>query len=447
MKKLKKCILFGISTLILIFSFLIPTIKAQEWTYDGANTERIPEFSVYPSEWYIYDPEGAPPEINYLIEIVKGDISDPFMLGNGTCVWGNAWMLNTTSGEKTLDTTNAIWAYWNETNGYFSQAYPLIIPVDNGTVSESILNDVSIYLGFVFTSSGTSFEHQAVYPNIYSILFWNDTYNNAYLKLNYTYDGIITLWESYVLPMPNMALVSQPAQQAPMFNLTTESGKLTTNTPELKLIADITDADNNNDKLIDTDYLYRIYNGTGWTIWTPVTSVIDYDLGPVAYGDYNITMEVKNMYGVSSDMITIQYTGLSPGDFILSSDAGSPDEDGNFTLSWDTASGAVNYSVYEYSNYITVINGTLTSKADHITSLSLPLTGYTNGTYYFIVVAHNKYGDTLSNCIKIVVEILPEEGEGEGEGVIPSYPIAIISLIAIFIVSIIILRKRRIITL
>ena len=60
--------------------------------------------------------------------------------------------------------------------------------------------------------------------------------------------------------------------------------------------------------------------------------------------------------------------------------------------------------MYCYSRFISEINGSLTSLADEITDLNLALSGYSNGTYYFIVVAHNIYRDTLSNCIQVNVE-------------------------------------------
>ncbi len=94
-----------------------------------------------------------------------------------------------------------------------------------------------------------------------------------------------------------------------------------------------------------------------------------------------------------------------PGDFTLSSNAGNPDNNGIFDLSWTTSSYANNYSVYRYSHYITEINGSLTLLASEITDLTLALSGYDDGTYYFIVVAHNDYGDTKSNCIPINVEL------------------------------------------
>jgi len=95
-----------------------------------------------------------------------------------------------------------------------------------------------------------------------------------------------------------------------------------------------------------------------------------------------------------------------PGAFALNSNAETPDIDGNFSLLWGTSAKADNYSVYSHSSYITEINGSLTLLADGITSTNLYLSGYSNGTYYFIVVANNTYGETLSNCEEVIVAIL-----------------------------------------
>ncbi|MFX1535755.1 MAG: Ser-Thr-rich GPI-anchored membrane family protein, partial [Promethearchaeota archaeon] len=101
-----------------------------------------------------------------------------------------------------------------------------------------------------------------------------------------------------------------------------------------------------------------------------------------------------------------QWDRKRPGTFALSSpDAGTPDDDGNFNLAWAASVEAINYTVYRHSSYITVINENLTLLADGITDLNLPLSGYSDGTYYFIVVAHNQYGDTLSNCLQVDVLI------------------------------------------
>ncbi len=132
--------------------------------------------------------------------------------------------------------------------------------------------------------------------------------------------------------------------------------------------------------------------------------------------------------------------GNRPSNFVMDSDAENPDNDGSFTLTWNPASGAVNYTVYEYSGYITAINSSLgLPLASEITDLTLPLTGYSNGTYYFIVVAHNDNGDTLSNCLIVTVGIVPEE---PGDGVIPGYPLYLL-LTFFIVVTLILIKKKR----
>lgn len=127
-----------------------------------------------------------------------------------------------------------------------------------------------------------------------------------------------------------------------------------------------------------------------------------------------------------------------PGSFTLSSNAGTPDDDGSFTLSWTAADGATSYTVYEYSSPITEINGSLTILAEDVTSRTLALSEYSDGTYYFIVVASNNIGDTLSNGHEVVVEI----SGGDGGPTIPGYNIYFILLLS-FAATVIIIRKKR----
>ncbi|MFX1588871.1 MAG: CARDB domain-containing protein [Promethearchaeota archaeon] len=120
-----------------------------------------------------------------------------------------------------------------------------------------------------------------------------------------------------------------------------------------------------------------------------------------------------------------------PENFILSSNANDPDYDGVFELKWTPSSKANNYSIYSYSSYITEINSSLILLADETTDSSLDLSGYLTGVYYFIVVAHNDYGDTLSNCIDVKVK-----------RTIPGYNLFLIMGV-ISAISIIILNKRN----
>ncbi len=148
-------------------------------------------------------------------------------------------------------------------------------------------------------------------------------------------------------------------------------------------------------------------------------------------GTYYFIVVAHNDYGDTMSNCIQVNVAFPPGEFTLSSNAGTPDDDGVFDLSWTSSDGALTYSVYRYSSYITEINGSLTLLGDGITDLSLALSGYTDGTYYFIAVAHNANGDTLSNCIVVIV-LLP---------VVPGYDLYFM-FATIGIVSAIIIRTR-----
>jgi len=135
----------------------------------------------------------------------------------------------------------------------------------------------------------------------------------------------------------------------------------------------------------------------GWAWYEKSTGILLYGTFIYYYGAYNYTLEFFNTNA------QFQYVG-GPGPFSLSSDAGDPDNDGSFNLFWTESEDANSYSVYQSSSFITEITGELSLIADGIVDLNLALEGYPDGTYYFIVVATNENGNTLSNCIQVNVE-------------------------------------------
>ena len=72
MKISKKVILISVFSIFIFSSFLIPQVGAQEWTYDGTDTPIIPGFSVYPSEWYVFNATGAgiADETLFIVDII-----------------------------------------------------------------------------------------------------------------------------------------------------------------------------------------------------------------------------------------------------------------------------------------------------------------------------------------------------------------------------------------
>ena len=168
-----------------------------------------------------------------------------------------------------------------------------------------------------------------------------------------------------------------------------------------------------------------------------VTEITDSTLGLSGYLDgmyYFIVVAHYDQDDILLNCITV-VVGLTTGGLALSSNAETPDNDGTFDLNWTASSGANNYSVYRHSSYITEINGSLTLLADEIIDLTLGLSGYTDGRYYFIVVARNNYGDTFSNCISVTVL---KEGFPIG---IPSYNLVLV--IAVLGVTTTFLIKKK----
>ncbi|MBN2151684.1 MAG: hypothetical protein JW839_09580, partial [Candidatus Lokiarchaeota archaeon] len=110
----------------------------------------------------------------------------------------------------------------------------------------------------------------------------------------------------------------------------------------------------------------------------------------------------------SSNCIGITVDVRLPRPFTLySPDAGSPDADGNFTLTWTASGGATNYTMYFSMQYITEINATTLVIAGFTSVTSVPYHVPMDGTYYFIMAARNGSGTTLSNCLPVTVVIAP----------------------------------------
>ena len=138
----------------------------------------------------------------------------------------------------------------------------------------------------------------------------------------------------------------------------------------------------------------------GWSQLS-LQSGVSFDGGNSKYS--NLAANARHSIITNFAWIIIDGGVALPRAFTLFSNAGNPDTDGEFILTWDKSDGANNYSVYLHLNFITEINGSLTLLAAEISDFNLELSGYAEGVYYFIVVAHNEYGDTLSNCISIIV--------------------------------------------
>ncbi len=201
----------------------------------------------------------------------------------------------------------------------------------------------------------------------------------------------------------------------------------------------------NNYSVYESDALITSLTGSE-TLLASEIDVYEIPIVRLINDEYYYIISANNDAGITLSnciLVDVQIPPALPGDFTLSSNSDVPDDDGDFDLTWTLSEYAINYTVYQYSGYITQINGSVTTLSEGMTTRTLSLTGYTNGTYYFIVEAHNAQGDTLSNCHVVVVEIPPEEpSDGDGDGVIPGYPLYLLLTFFIAITAILIRKKR-----
>ena len=162
------------------------------------------------------------------------------------------------------------------------------------------------------------------------------------------------------------------------------------------------------------NYSIFIYNSTITTINTSVSEVANeiigfsYPISSLNNGDYYFIVAAFNEFGsVLSNCIRISVR-IPPKFFTFDTDADDPDIDGTFNLNWEQSIGADNYSVYVHSNFISELTGSETLLAENITALIYSISGLLNGDYFYVVIAYNETGNTLSNCIKVSVRIPPE---------------------------------------
>lgn len=200
-----------------------------------------------------------------------------------------------------------------------------------------------------------------------------------------------------------------------------------------------------NNRWSSPEKIEYIYSGNTYTNYLG-----NYYLGYHGYDNDNDgigdTPQIIDQHLPSSEWIYLDYYPLivriqnyelsvetqPPDPFVLSSNAGTPDTDGNFTLTWTIADRASNYSVYQHSGVITEINGSLTLLLNETSDLSVALTDYPIGTYYFIVVACNNYGQSISNYLMIDIAS-PDEGNPTVFGYNLFILISVICLISMFL--------------
>ncbi|MBN2156813.1 MAG: BspA family leucine-rich repeat surface protein [Candidatus Lokiarchaeota archaeon] len=169
---------------------------------------------------------------------------------------------------------------------------------------------------------------------------------------------------------------------------------------------------------------WDISSGTSFSFMLSYTSlsVENYDETLIGWSELSLSSsKFFHAYGImcslagsqARDYITSTFSwtifdgGVDPNafDFTLTSTADEIDLDGQFLLEWTASYRANNYSLYVYTDLITDLNSSLTVVSNQTDDVAHLIDNYTDGTYFFIVEAHNGYELTLTECIEVVVYI------------------------------------------
>ncbi|MFX1455319.1 MAG: ABC transporter substrate-binding protein [Promethearchaeota archaeon] len=155
--------------------------------------------------------------------------------------------------------------------------------------------------------------------------------------------------------------------------------------------------------------------------------------GRVLWNDWEMNFNRGDLFFANFRYKTPQIEPFPPSAFILTTDADFPNDDGFFNLSWTSSDRADNYSLYMHNSPITSIEPTISLIINQTATSPYLVSELSNGEYYFVVVAHNQYGDTLSNNVHVNVRPIGE---------IPGYNAFIILGIAVCAFLIFLRRKR-----
>ncbi len=143
------------------------------------------------------------------------------------------------------------------------------------------------------------------------------------------------------------------------------------------------------------------------TINTNYTDTVSLD------GTYYYAIIATNATGSSvlSNCESVEVDLPIPNAPILNVIVPNPNTTGDVSLSWSLVSGVQGYFVYRNTIFISE-TGDQSILADVSNGVFYQDNSLANGTYYYVVVAHNYNGNSLpSNCVNITVAIAPALNE------------------------------------
>jgi len=199
----------------------------------------------------------------------------------------------------------------------------------------------------------------------------------------------------------------------------------------LKVFSSPTDFDLTTDaSRFDTDGAFNLFwteslGADNYTLYQSDEKItINSSLVEIVSGNTNRTYSIKNLvrgiyyykvisfnkYGNASSNSIRVVVQFPPDLFALNQPLPVIDTDGTIILSWSSSSGALNYSVYVNNTFINNINnkGNLIQEG-LINNSCLAGEELIDGVYYFVVVASNEVGQTMSNCVSVNVQKQPSQ--------------------------------------
>ena len=161
--------------------------------------------------------------------------------------------------------------------------------------------------------------------------------------------------------------------------------------------------------------LFRSALGGGEVALDTVTGTT-YNDGPLANDTYYYAVVARNESGVSGihnceavEVAIPPAPTYPPNAPTLAITSPNPSDTGQISLSWNSVSGADNYTVYRYTDYFIALGGGEV-ELDTITGTTYNDGPLANDTYYYAVIARNESGVSgIYNCESVEVAIPPEE--------------------------------------
>jgi hypothetical protein len=180
-----------------------------------------------------------------------------------------------------------------------------------------------------------------------------------------------------------------------------------------------------------------------------------YTIEGLTKGEYYFEIGAENEAGFTVSNNISTEVRRAPTTVTLTSDADIPvDTDGTFELVWTHSEYALNYTLFISDSPISIINDSVQELYNFTPQFEWPTyrynlchclgTGLTNGTYYFMVIASNEYGNSTTECLEVEVAI-PVEQKTRGNNILEIIIPQVITYLALgsLITGSIVLYKKR----